>query len=96
MFGLYAAGILSALIVSLVIRKVFWRGAVEPFMMELPTYKVPDLKSVGFNLWLRAKIFLNRAGRIILPAVIILWVLATFPIRPKTRPCRPSTIRSRA
>jgi len=83
MFGLYAAGILSALLVSLVIRKVFWRGAVEPFMMELPTYKVPDLKSVGFNLWLRAKIFLNRAGRIILPAVIILWVLATFPYPPE-------------
>ena len=83
MFGLYAAGILSALAVSLVIRKVFWRGAVEPFMMELPTYKVPDLKSVGFNLWLRAKIFLNRAGRIILPAVVILWVLATFPYPPE-------------
>ena len=83
MFGLYAAGILSALLVSLVIRKVFWRGAVEPFMMELPTYKVPDPKSVGFNLWLRAKIFLNRAGRIILPAVVILWVLATFPYPPE-------------
>jgi len=83
MFGLYAAGIVSALLVSLVIRKVFWRGAVEPFMMELPTYKTPDLKSVGFNLWLRAKIFLNRAGRIILPAVIILWVLATFPYPPE-------------
>ena len=83
MFGLYAAGIVSALLVSLVIRKVFWRGAVEPFMMELPTYKTPDPKSVGFNLWLRAKIFLNRAGRIILPAVIILWVLATFPYPPE-------------
>jgi len=83
MFGLYAAGILSALLVSLVIRKIFWRGAVEPFMMELPTYKVPDLKSVGFNLWLRAKIFLTRAGRIILPAVVILWVLATFPYPPE-------------
>lgn len=83
MFGLYAAGIVSALLVSLVIRKIFWRGAVEPFMMELPTYKVPDLKSVGFNLWLRAKIFLTRAGRIILPAVVILWVLATFPYPPE-------------
>ena len=83
MFGLYAAGIVSALLVSLVIRKVFWRGAVEPFMMALPTYKVPDLKSVSFNLWLRARIFLNRAGRIILPAVIILWVLATFPYPPE-------------
>ncbi|SPU52355.1 Ferrous iron transport protein B [Brevundimonas vesicularis] len=83
MFGLYAAGIVSALIVSLLIRKVFWRGAVEPFMMELPAYKTPDLRSVGFNLWLRAKIFLTRAGRIILPAVIILWVLATFPYPPE-------------
>ena len=83
MFGLYAAGIVSALVVSLLIRKVFWRGAVEPFMMELPAYKTPDLRSVGFNLWLRAKIFLNRAGRIILPLVIILWVLATFPYPPE-------------
>ena len=83
MFGLYAAGIVSALLVSLVIRKVFWRGAVEPFMMELPTYKVPDFKSVVFNLWIRAKIFVNRAGRIILPLVIILWVLATFPYPPE-------------
>ncbi|NBB63686.1 ferrous iron transporter B [Pseudomonas sp. ODNR1LW] len=83
MFGLYAAGIVSALIVSWLIRKVFWRGAVEPFMMELPAYKTPDLRSVLFNLWLRAKIFLNRAGRIILPLVILLWVLATFPYPPE-------------
>ena len=83
MFGLYAAGIVSALLVSLVIRKVFWRGAVEPFMMELPTYRLPDPKSVAFNLWLRAKIFINRAGRIILPLVILLWVLATFPYPPE-------------
>ncbi|WAC58932.1 ferrous iron transporter B [Brevundimonas sp. SL130] len=83
MFGLYAAGIVSALVVSLLIRKVFWRGAVEPFMMELPAYKTPDMRSVLFNLWLRAKIFLNRAGRIILPLVILLWVLATFPYPPE-------------
>lgn len=83
MFGLYAAGIVSALVVSWLIRKVFWRGAVEPFMMELPAYKTPDLRSVLFNLWLRAKIFINRAGRIILPLVILLWVLATFPYPPE-------------
>jgi ferrous iron transport protein B len=83
MFGLYAAGIISALTVSLLIRKVFWRGAVEPFMMELPAYKLPDARSVAFNLWLRARIFLTRAGRIILPLVILLWVLATFPYPPE-------------
>ncbi|KQW84063.1 ferrous iron transporter B [Brevundimonas sp. Root1279] len=83
MFGLYVAGIVSALIVSFVIRKIFWRGAVEPFMMELPTYKMPDLKSVLFNLWLRARIFLERAGRIILPLMIIVWALSTFPYPPE-------------
>jgi len=83
MFGLYAAGIISALLVSVVIRKVFWRGAVEPFMMELPAYKMPDLKSVLFNLWLRAKIFMRRAGKIILPLMIIVWALSTFPYPPE-------------
>ncbi|MFK0299823.1 ferrous iron transporter B [Brevundimonas sp. NPDC090276] len=83
MFGLYAAGIISALLVSVVIRKVFWRGAVEPFMMELPAYKIPDIKSVLFNLWLRAKIFLRRAGKIILPLMVIVWALSTFPYPPE-------------
>ncbi|WP_333590356.1 ferrous iron transporter B [Brevundimonas sp.] len=83
MFGLYAAGIVSALAVSFVIRRIFWRGAVEPFMMELPAYKAPHLKSVLFNLWLRARIFLERAGRIILPLMVIVWAMSTFPYPPE-------------
>ncbi|HRO33435.1 MAG TPA: ferrous iron transporter B [Brevundimonas sp.] len=83
MFGLYAAGIVSALAVSFVIRRIFWRGAVEPFMMELPAYKMPDARSVLFNLWLRARIFLERAGRIILPLMVVVWVLSTFPYPPE-------------
>jgi ferrous iron transport protein B len=79
MFGLYAAGILSALAVSFVIRRVFWRGAVEPFLMELPTYKLPSAESVARNLLLRAQIFLSRAGRIILPLMVLVWFLSTFP-----------------
>ncbi len=83
MFGLYAAGIFSALIVSAVIRKVFWRGAVEPFLMELPTYKLPSAESVFRNLMLRAQIFLSRAGRIILPLMVAVWALSTFPLPPE-------------
>ncbi|MFN9848666.1 MAG: ferrous iron transporter B [Alphaproteobacteria bacterium] len=79
MFGLYASGILSALAVSFVIRRVFWRGAVEPFLMELPTYKLPSAESVARNLLLRAQIFLSRAGRIILPLMVLVWFLSTFP-----------------
>lgn len=83
MFGLYALGIFSALAVSFVIRKVFWRGAVEPFMMELPTYRLPHLKSVAFNLYMRARIFMERAARIILPLMILVWILSTFPYPPQ-------------
>ena len=83
MFGLYATGIVSALLVSFVIRRVFWRGAVEPFMMELPAYKLPDAKNVLFNLWLRAKIFMERAARIILPLMILVWAASTFPYPPE-------------
>ncbi|MGA0608060.1 ferrous iron transporter B [Phenylobacterium sp. VNQ135] len=82
MFGLYAAGIVSALAVSFVIRKVFWRGAVEPFLMELPTYKWPSPENVARNLLLRAQIFMGRAGRIILPLMILVWFLSTFPAPP--------------
>jgi ferrous iron transport protein B len=79
MFGLYAAGIVSALTVSLIARKVFWRGAVEPFLMELPAYKMPDPENVARNLFLRGKIFLTRAGTIIFPLMIAVWALSTFP-----------------
>ncbi|WP_454718621.1 ferrous iron transport protein B [Caulobacter segnis] len=83
MFGLYAGGIVSALAVSFIIRSVFWRGAVEPFMMELPTYRWPEPRNVLLNLWTRAQIFLNRAGRIILPLMVLVWVLSTFPYPPE-------------
>ena len=79
MFGLYAAGILSALGVAVVIRKVFWRGAVEPFLMELPTYKAPDAANVLRALMLRARIFLKRAGTNILAMMILIWVLSSMP-----------------
>ncbi|HRD27063.1 MAG TPA: ferrous iron transporter B [Caulobacter sp.] len=82
MFGLYAAGILSGLIVATVIRTLFWRSASEPFMMELPTYRWPDPENVARNLMQRAMIFINRAGRIILPLMVLVWVLSTFPYPP--------------
>jgi ferrous iron transport protein B len=82
MFGLYATGILSALGVSFVARKFFWRGAVEPFLMELPTYKAPDPENVARSLLLRANIFIMRAGRIIFPIMVAVWFLSSFPGAP--------------
>ena len=82
MFSLYAAGIFSALGISFLTRRLFWRGAVEPFLMELPTYKLPDPENVARNLFLRGKIFIERAGRIIFPMMIVIWFLSSFPGAP--------------
>jgi ferrous iron transport protein B len=82
MFSLYSAGIFSALAISFLTRRLFWRGAVEPFLMELPTYKLPDAENVARNLLLRGKIFIERAGRIIFPMMIVIWFLSSFPGAP--------------
>jgi ferrous iron transport protein B len=78
-FGLYAAGIVSALLVAAVMRKLFWRGASEPFLMELPAYKAPDALNVARGVYQRAEIFLKRAGTIILSMMILVWFLASVP-----------------
>lgn len=79
MFGLYGTGIVSALLVAVVIRKFVWRGASEPFIMELPTYKAPDPLNVARGVWQRADIFLRRAGTIILSMMVLIWVLSSVP-----------------
>ncbi len=79
MFGLYAAGILSALLVGFVVRKVFWRGTSEPFIMELPAYKLPDWKNVLTGVLIRGNIFVKRAGTVILGMMIVVWFLSTVP-----------------
>ncbi len=84
MFGLYAAGIAAALAVSFAIKRLVWHGAPgEPFMLELPDYKLPRLKSLAIGLWTRATIFLKRAGTTILAMMVLIWVLASFPQPPE-------------
>ena len=83
MFGLYAVGIFSALAVSFVANRFFWRdSATPPFMLELPDYKLPQLRSVLMNLYQRAMAFLNRAGTTIFSMMVLIWFLASFPRPP--------------
>jgi ferrous iron transport protein B len=82
MFGLYASGIISAFIVAFVFRHWVWRGKSEPFIMELPGYKRPMLRSVLMGVLQRGFIFLRRAGTIILSMMIVIWFLSTFPSAP--------------
>jgi ferrous iron transport protein B len=84
MFGLYATGIAGALGVSFVLKRLIWRGSPgEPFMLELPDYKLPRVKSLAIGLWTRAAIFVKRAGTIILAMMVLIWLLATFPQPPE-------------
>jgi len=82
MLGLYVVGISSALAVAFVIRTVFWRGASEPFLMELPAYKMPDPLNVARLVLQRAEIFLRRAGTIILSMMMLVWALSKIPLAP--------------
>src|SRR5690242_7366472 len=83
MFGLYAAGIFSALGVSAAAKFLFWRdNPTPPFMLELPDYKMPRPRSVAIGLYTRAKMFLHRAGTTIFSMMVLIWFLASFPRPP--------------
>lgn len=83
MFGLYAAGIAAAFAVAFVLRRLVWRGTAEPFLMELPAYKLPDARNVLLGVLQRARIFVRRAGTIILSMMILIWFLSTVPGAPE-------------
>ena len=83
MFGLYAAGIASALGISFLAKLVMWRDyEPSPFMMELPDYKLPRVKSIALGVYMRAKAFLYRAGTTIFSMMVLIWFLASFPQPP--------------
>src|SRR5438552_14488014 len=83
MFGLYAAGIASALGVSCIFNRLFWRqDPTDPFMLELPDYKRPVLRNLALGLWQRAQIFLTRAGTTIFSMMVVIWFLCSVPPPP--------------
>jgi len=87
MFGLYAAGIASALGVSFVIKFFMWRDyAPAPFMLELPDYKMPRARSILIGVYTRARMFLQRAGTTIFSMMVLIWFLASFPLAPAGAP----------
>jgi ferrous iron transport protein B len=83
LFCLYVAGVASAMLVAFVVKRMAGRGRPPLLLMELPDYHWPNLRSLAFGLWERAKIFLTRVGTIILSLMIILWFLSTFPAPPR-------------
>ncbi|MFU8770484.1 MAG: ferrous iron transport protein B, partial [Desulfotignum sp.] len=78
-FALYAAGIVIAILSGRLLRTLFFRGEDAPFIMELPPYRLPMLKSLLIHMWDRSKMFLRKMGGVILAGSIIIWALSSFP-----------------
>ena len=81
MIALYLFGILMGILAALVLEKTAFRGRPVPFVMELPNYRLPSVKSVALLLWEKAKDFLERAFTVIFLATIVIWFLQSFDMR---------------
>lgn len=77
--AMYALGIFVAIIVAFILKRTVLKSPPPPFVMELPPYRLPNFRTVFQNIFLRAGLFLKRAGTVILAISIILWALTAFP-----------------
>ncbi len=79
MFSITLCGWAVALLVSLFLRKTVFRGDSTPFVMELPPYRLPTLRSILTHTWERGWMYIKKAGTVILAISVILWAALTFP-----------------
>ncbi len=79
MFSLMLAGWAAALLVSRLLRSTIIRGDATPFVMELPPYRLPSLRSVLIHCWERTWMYIKKAGTVLLAISVLLWAAMTFP-----------------
>ncbi len=79
LFAMYCVGAAAAVPVAWLLKKTLLRGETPAFIMEFPSYKVPDKRTVGLRVYQSCRAFLVRAGSVILAATIVMWALAYFP-----------------
>ena len=82
LIALYALGLVAAIGTAAILKRTLLRGRPLPFVMELPPYRWPSARSIAARLLDRTKVFLRRAGKIILTVTVVLWSLAQFPRTP--------------
>lgn len=80
MIGLYILGFAAAVLTAKVLKSSVLKSDRTPFMLEMPPYRMPTLRSLGLRLWDRSKVFLRRAGTVIMATAICLWVMASLPL----------------
>ena len=78
-FSLYFLGIVLAIAMGVIFKKFIFKGETSHFVMELPPYRVPTLKSTFIHMWDRGSAFVKKAGTIIVAVVVLVWVLSSLP-----------------
>lgn len=81
MVALYFGGMLVGVLVALLLKNTIFRGNPVPFVMELPNYRLPSIRSVLLLMWEKAKDFIQRAFTVIFVATVLIWFLQTFDVR---------------
>jgi len=81
MLGLYLLGFMAAVLTAWALKSSVLRSERSSFVLEMPPYRIPSLRSLGLRLFDRARVFLRRAGTVILATSIILWILASLPLQ---------------
>jgi ferrous iron transport protein B len=79
LFSIYVLGIVLSMVMARVFRSTLFEGESEPFVMELPPYRMPMAKSVLIHMWERSMLYLKKAGTIILAASVLMWFFTTYP-----------------
>ncbi len=82
MLAMYVTGIVGACLMAWFFKRTLLRSQKPVFIMELPPYRWPSWKTVAINMWERSRLFLKRAGTIILAMSVVLWALMTYPKHP--------------
>jgi ferrous iron transporter FeoB len=81
-FSIYGLGIALAIAMGKLFSVTLFRGDIAPFVMELPPYRAPTVKSLLIHMWDRSQIFLRKMSGVILVGSILVWVLSSFPRSP--------------
>ncbi|PIF05662.1 MAG: ferrous iron transport protein B [Draconibacterium sp.] len=79
LIGIYFTGIVFAFVTAQILNKAIFKNKETPFVMELPSYRLPTIRNVVFHMWDKTQHYLKKIGTIILVGVIIIWALEYFP-----------------
>jgi len=78
-FSLYLLGLVLAILTGLALKRFLFSGETSHFVMELPPYRIPTLKSTFIHMWERGSSFIRKAGTIIFAVVVLIWILSNLP-----------------